>query len=638
MPDHAGFAAAIALKERVISEALFLAYSSDGFSRNLLVPLGGDGPQVALIAFLQPPTVTCDGSRDALVVGLDFAGTLAFSGSTGSEAQPVVAHADVAVPPVLTLMDGQLALSPAHTDVKVVSWTFTVVGGTGFKPDTDAYLHSPLMLDRLSATVQFALDIGLIPLPSIDVTSLGPIVDAAAPPGTKAEVPAHVVDGALTAGLNVHNFVPPFQPPDELSVVTLEGDPLALDDFTRDYDLAVVTNPAALPVLLASVETQIVQGFEGQATLETLTLTAGDGTFDVAGSASSSQGSATFSFEILPHMDAVRPGEAINFIEKPFVIRAQPYAGLWFSTDDPQFDPSVDLSFWDIALAGFLTVVTGGLFLVGLVLFIGAMEDEDENAYLASVQGASSGAPISRVRRLSSHSLADVTIRIGIEEYSITPDGPFMGITIQSKPLPAALRGPTSIQAGLLGEKLTYSMRLPVGVVEDDPSLHIQWTVIDPGTGHVQIDQDTVAKGHTTFVITPGPLGADQGQCVVGCRVYRTSGTQTTEIFNELIKLAVTPAPPGPAYVSWDYDVKRPWVQLDPTTSTWRYQETIAHRHSKIHRLVGGCANSTKVSRYEYRYTEMNALPFPVADIDAHRVQLCDYCFYGGPAGFRSTI
>ena len=31
-------------------------------------------------------------------------------------------------------------------------------------------------------------------------------------------------------------------------------------------------------------------------------------------------------------------------------------------------------------------------------------------------------------------------------------------------------------------------------------------------------------------------------------------------------------------------------------------------------------------------------LPFPVADIDAHRVQLCDYCFYGGPAGLRPSL
>ena len=239
--------------------------------------------------------------------------------------------------------------------------------------------------------------------------------------------------------------------------------------------------------------------------------------------------------------------------------------------------------------------------------------------------------------RISSHSLADVTLRIAIDEYSITPDGPFMGLTITSEPKPVALMGPKSIQAGLLAEQLTYSVRLPVGDVPDDPFLHIQWTVIDPATGTVQIDQDGPAKDRTTFTITPKSLGADQGKCVVGCRVYRTIGAQTTEILNDVIRLAVTPAPTDPAYIRWDYDVKRPWVQLDATGS-WKYTEAVAHRHSKIHRQLDGCANSSKLSRYIYNVTKMAGLPFPVAELDTHRAELCDYCFYGGPAGLRSTL
>ncbi len=27
----------------------------------------------------------------------------------------------------------------------------------------------------------------------------------------------------------------------------------------------------------------------------------------------------------------------------------------------------------------------------------------------------------------------------------------------------------------------------------------------------------------------------------------------------------------------------------------------------------------------------LDALPFPRADLDAHRAEVCDYCFYGGP-------
>jgi hypothetical protein len=639
MPDHAGFAAAIAVKERVLSDALFYAYSSEGFSRNQTIPFLGDGPPVALIGFLTPPTVACDGTRGLLVLGVDVEGFLSYSGPNGKEIQPVVAHAEITSPPDFMLMAGQLALSPQHDRVKVDAWTFTVVGGSGFSPDADAYLHSPLMFDRLSATLKLALDKNILTLPSVDVTSLGPIVDACAPPpDTLALVPGRVLDGAVAVGLGVSGYVPPW-PPDDTTGIWLVGDTAALGDFTRDYDLAMATNPDALPILLASVEQQVIDAVGSGATLRGIGLTSGDGEFVVNGMAVSGDGHATFSFSIIPNMDAVRPGGAIDYIDKPFAIPPRSYAGLWFSTTDPQFDPSVDLSLWDELLVGFFTWATDGGFLFYLIPFIQAMEDEKENAYLMAVQGATSGAPTNRVRRVSSHSLADVTLRIAIEEYSITPDGPYLGITIKPEPKPPALIGPKSIQAALLADELSYSVRLPVGVVDDDPLLHIQWTVIDPATGKVQIDEDGPAKDRTSFTITPGQLHADQGQCVVGCRVYRTGPGPTVEVFNDLIKLAVTPAPTGPAYVSWAYSVPRPFVQLNPATGTWHYEGTpLATRASRIHRVLGGCANSNKVSRYEFRYTEMTELPFPLTELDGHRDELCDYCFFGGPTGLQATL
>ena len=39
-----------------------------------------------------------------------------------------------------------------------------------------------------------------------------------------------------------------------------------------------------------------------------------------------------------------------------------------------------------------------------------------------------------------------------------------------------------------------------------------------------------------------------------------------------------------------------------------------------------------------YSVTQMDFLPFPVADIDLHRTNLCEYCFWGGPAGLRATL
>ncbi len=219
------------------------------------------------------------------------------------------------------------------------------------------------------------------------------------------------------------------------------------------------------------------------ATIRGIGLTAGDGEFGVNGMALSGDGHATFSFSIVPHMDAVRPGGAIDYIEKPFAIPPAEVRRAVVLDREPAVRSLGGSPVVGELLAGLFTVGTAGMLLLYLLPFIGAMEDEKGNAYLMAVQGGTSGAPTSRVRRVSSPSLADVTLRIAVDEYSITPDGPYMGLTIKTEPKPAALMGPKSIQAGLLSEKLTYSVRLPLGVVPDDPSLHIQWTVIDPSTG-----------------------------------------------------------------------------------------------------------------------------------------------------------
>jgi hypothetical protein len=34
----------------------------------------------------------------------------------------------------------------------------------------------------------------------------------------------------------------------------------------------------------------------------------------------------------------------------------------------------------------------------------------------------------------------------------------------------------------------------------------------------------------------------------------------------------------------------------------------------------------------------LNALLFPLADITAHRAELCDYCFFGGSGGLRARL
>jgi hypothetical protein len=665
--DHAGFAAAITVRERVLSDALLFAYSSASVARNLPIVFMGAGPTAPLVflqAFLSPPTVTCDGARQALIVSVDVAGDLTFSNPSGAETHPIVGHVEISIPPVLMLAAGKVRLQPDHSDVKVITWTFTVSDGTVFKQDTDAYLRSATVRDRLSATVQWALDINLLPLPSVDVTSLGAVIDAAAPPASSVlgphgqplpvlveyPVPARVVDGALVAGFNVENFTAPWSPPGQTGGITLNGDAFALEAFADPYDIAVITNPEALPIVLAGVEQQLVAAVGPDRTLASLTLSAGHDQFDVSGSITETAAVATFSFSIVPHMDAERPGGLINSPDngslhikiKPISIAPRSYAGLWFSAVDPKIDISFDWTDAVLAALGFVLIEPGLIFLVPIAFFtIAQMLADAADEFRASVTSANAGAPVACVHHVTSSTLDNVLLRIALEKFSISPDGPFMGVTVTPKLSPPALVGPQAIPANLRTQALKYSVRLPIGVVADDPYLHIQWTVIDPANGTVHVNSDGLAKDRTSFTVTPEQVAPGLVGYDVGCRVYRTTGLATTDIFEDVVHLVVTPLRSSPVYVRWTVTTPRPTVGLDPTTG-WHGGWHLANRRSTIHRLDR--VNSPNDPRCQARASRganlayLDQLPFAIIDIDKHRHELCDYCFYGGPAGLRETL
>ena len=65
----------------------------------------------------------------------------------------------------------------------------------------------------------------------------------------------------------------------------------------------------------------------------------------------------------------------------------------------------------------------------------------------------------------------------------------------------------------------------------------------------------------------------------------------------------------------------------------WEHWAQGTERYSAIHRTAvpGRCKMADRGSRNGPAITYLDSLPFPVADVAAHRDELCDYCFYGGP-------
>jgi hypothetical protein len=163
--------------------------------------------------------------------------------------------------------------------------------------------------------------------------------------------------------------------------------------------------------------------------------------------------------------------------------------------------------------------------------------------------------------------------------------------------------------------------------------------VINPGTGQVLMTEDGLAADRLTFSVVPDVAGPGLAHLRIAVRVYRPLGPQISEILNDGITLEIRgPLAPG-AYARWRYDVKNPHVAFDVVNDTYAYAgELLRHRQSRFHRTDRPCAMANKQSRYAYHTDVLDALPFPVSDITAHRFQLCDYCFFGGPGGLRPSL
>jgi hypothetical protein len=620
--DDAGFAAALTLRERVLSDALLLAYANDDFPRGFDAPVLEGPPDAKLTAFFGSPQLTCR-ADDTLAIDLDLWGALFVTPGPSQLVRVIRGHLQIRIRPVVAVADGAVRLNPAAEDVTVPEWSFSVLLGAGFPTDVDAYLRGGLFRNRLQATIRAAIDAGAVKWPTIDLAALGPLAGV-----LDMDAVARVQAGALMVGLDVTGFDTGSE------VITTAGDRNALVDFARGYDMAAVTNAVAVPIVLQqaqeSVRTEVAKsGAQLEGHLE---ITPQDGRFRVAGSASKSTGSATFSFALVPALFTGRPGGAINYIEKPFVIHPRTWAALSFSTSDVHVN--VDPSPWVVVL----TAIGTGLNF-GVPLIVRDMINSAAAHLQTSIEGQDPSAPANRVQRFPPAKPEGATVRIELAAYEISTDGIYTGITIQPEAPPAALIGPVSIPGDLRSSPLRYRIRPPLGLRLDDPALHIRWTVVDLATGSVLRTEDGAAAGRDTFSFTPATVGPNLMRLGVDCRVYRPLGPDITDFVNEGIRLEIRPKLPPGAYVRWRYEVKNPQVVFDETTQTWAYRgDEIVKRHSNLHRTDAPCANARKPSRYAGEYDRLDALPFAVADIELHRSELCDYCFYGGPAGLQPAL
>ena len=633
MAEDAGFAVAVTIRESLINNALLTSYAKKTFPRTLAHDLPGTAQPSAIDMFLAPPVVNC--RRDRMTIAVQMWGTIDVTMTDTKETGSVAANLTLRLNPAFKVNVGvdqfgvkfqnlDLVFEDLVTDVTAIAWSYEVISGPPFSPAADAYLRSNGYMLRLQAAIQGAILLRLVSLPSLDASFLGD--------GLLKAVSGHVaqtkvVAGAVLLGLDITS--------DGLTGhIETHGDLDQLEDFALSNDVAAVTSAVAVPVQLQQAQDEVKNAVsQSGGTLDWLTIEAQTGHFHVRGSAHDTGGSVDFSFDVTPQMWASRPGKLFQYLPEYVKVNPRQWPALAFSIDNPQASTSpawwVDL----IAIVGFYLNP-------GTPFVIFSLAADNARYVQGDISRAQAPDPTPRVQHLKSLVPGGPTVRIALNEFTISTDGTYTGITMQPKALPGALMGVETIPEDFAGEALGYEVRLPLGAMPDDPALRVRWTVTDP-QGNVLVNSDDAAAGRLMFTVTPAVDAPGQSEVAVSVRVYRALGAQITDLVNDDIRLTIRQAPAGTgAYVRWSYEVKNPQVAFDEVNNEWRFAgDRRVKRHSNIHRTDDAhCQNAFKPSRYAPQRDLLDALPFPLADVTLHRSQLCDYCFFGSPGGFRLRL
>lgn len=620
MAEHAGFAGAITVREHVLRIALQAGYAnSDDTSKRFTQSLSDDTIEIEPDLFLGPLDIDLEGATNLLVAKLPMWGTMTVTTDGAAHVVEAAGEMELTLTPAFTTgrqgtdRESSVILDQLATVVEARRWT-AVVTTAATPPDVAAIVVGDEFRTRFEDTFRRGVALGLVTLPAIDASFLGPVVRRA------TAVEARVRDGVLLIGLNRVAAGDAF-----------DGDPEQLEDFARGHDVAGVVHPDAVHLLLEQVRHELEEGVDDAgATLDDFTVGVRDGFFHVSGAVSKSTGTVNFSFRVVPSMFHTRPG-ALFSARKPVRVHSRTWAALGFTIEDVQTD--VDRPWWLILFGE----VIGGILTVGWsVLLIEDMVSSAAASFSGKIERARPGAATARVRRTVPPP-GGIGVRVGLDVFEVTESGVHVGISVRAKPSPAVLFGPKIVPDAYRNDTLRYILRPPSGVAKNDPALRIRWMLEDRVGNVVLADADGVAKDRLQFEFSPSSFATtDLG---VVARLYRRVGVEVTELATESVNLHIRSGLPPGAYVRWRWQGTNPQVAVDDVTDRWTFHGMRrVDRYSEWHRTDAPCRAVNAPARFRYQFEEADRLPFSLRKLENHRKGLCPYCFFGGPAGINARL
>jgi hypothetical protein len=620
MPVHAGFAYAVQIRRKVLNDAMLLAYHAERISRRLVASLLDGPPDVGVDFYLDPPSVSFDTANPGgFLLTITGVGRLSIDFSTTfPEARTVKVRMVLLIHPRFAVTPGALVLSPLREDVTLLTWAFSIVGGAPFSPNANTYLTGPVFKDRLEASLALGLTAGLLDIPPIRIAALGSAFAIASTTSV-----SRVLDESVLIGLNL----------DE-GPVRAVGEIQELTSFAGSHDIALVLNPAVLPVVFADALAELDSAVAAEgATLDALVITPGNGKIGIAGSASNEFGSVDFSLDAVLAMFASRSGKYFQYIHRPVQVNARIWPAVNFKVENVHVD--VHPARWVRVVQALGAVFTGAV----VPLFIQDLIRGAAQQVTLATRQAPVGSSIPRVQHLEPIREGDPRVKMRINDFSISPDAIFCGLGVAPK-LPApVLMGPESIPANYLARKIRYRLIPPIGVFEDDPALRVRWQVQDLDSGQLLVDDDGAAAARLTREFRVADFGLVSPQLAIACQLYRRIGFEVTPVFSDGVRLAISPPLLPGALIRWRYQVLNPQVSFSERDQEWKYLgETHVNRWSALHRLDRPCRMVAERSRYGGSGERLDDIPYPLAEVANRREGLCSYCFFGGPGDRRRPV
>lgn len=623
MAPHAGYGAVLLFRESVFSLVANIAFESEliaSFNQ------GGFPGFLQASLFIEAPKPRCVAANgDAVAFDLHLWGTIrAPSAVDPQEERSVDIRETVLAKVSFGRQNPDLPLRLGFSLGGHQITAFTIVSGGPFSTEAQDRIDS-----FLSGGIADFLVNKLLGLKTSSLFSLDALGDLGADPTCTATV--RMLDGAVAIGFDVSGAV------DGDVAVTTVGNPSALTDFAGDNEIAVAINASCVGLVLSAARSEFKKRAEQQgATLERFQLVLQGGSIRVDAKAFDGAGRVSLQLEAVPRL--FRRGKLQYTFQdengRTEEVRARDREELWFEATNVVL--SVESSGWRSWFDNWLTGWAHDVVLA------------DRRTEIATeVDGATSASIRPVLEDFILPGTIGPIIRKRLTSYRCTAEAMLITTTFRATLFEGELRGPSFYPiefADLV--TLRYSVNLPFAV-KLDPAMRVRWTLRQRDTNDVVFTTFSPMKeGENVEFSEPFVPLASVEQFHLDCSVFRPLGPNVDNVFHqELIiqRFQSDIVDIRHPYVRWQHDVLVPSVEKTSDGRMIVRSYPVRHRRSALHRThteercqmlqyasTGGLPGVTSENLgFEY----LDELPFPIAAIQDHRVELCEYCFFGGPGG-----